>query len=349
MPDSTSENRFYQAIAIIQGTLSLDGSYPALNVDGQPFAAYVSVVARSKHKPGEVQSFRVYPCMRNGQKTFLVINVVNSQPTPITLKGCWDLYLGLPYFIIYRNKDTNPRDRLERNLVPVIWDEAPLPDGQFWEVEAEVHDGEFVVTKAEGPFEPPPTANLFSPKPFSAKTRKTSAPSTFKSQEIESTVQPATQPEPIAVQAQTIPSTLPLTIEEIRAMATPTKISLTCKLSQVPTYRELSNKQIEFYLQDRESERIFTVQMKPKMFKKLTDHGFADWVAAITGEIGTTTATGFELVNAAVQVFEKKPKGETEAGAGEKAMEAKPAIEVQPQGKDGMGKRRSLMNGVQVK
>jgi hypothetical protein len=349
MPDSTSQNRFYQAIAIIQGTLSLDGAYPVLTVGGHSFAAYVSVIARSKHQPGEVQNFRVYPCMRNRRKTFLVINVVDSQPTPIILKGCWDLYLDFPYFIIYRNKNTNPRDRLERNLVPVLWDEAPLPDGKFWEVEAEVRDGEFVVTKAEGPFEPPPTANLFSPKPFSAKTRKTSAPSTFKSQEIESTVHLSTSLEPIAVQAQTIPSTLPLTIEEIRAMATPTKISLTCKLSQVPAHRELPNKQVEFYLQDGASERIFTVQMKPKMFKKLTDHGFADWIAAITDEIGATTATGFELVNAAVQVFEKKPKGETEVGVREKAMETKPAVEVQPQEKDGVGKRRSLMNGVQVK
>jgi hypothetical protein len=132
-------------------------------------------------------------------------------------------------------------------------------------------------------------------------------------------------------------------------MATPTKISLTCKLSQVPAHRELPSKQVEFYLQDGESERIFTVQMKPKMFKKLTDHGFADWVAAITGEIGATTATGFELVNAAVQVFEKKPRGESEAGAQEKAVAQKPAAEVQLSEKNEVGKRKNLLNGVQMK
>jgi hypothetical protein len=132
-------------------------------------------------------------------------------------------------------------------------------------------------------------------------------------------------------------------------MATPTKISLTCKLNQVPAHRELPNKQVEFYLQDGESERIFTVQMKPKMFKKLTDHGFADWVAAITGEIGTATETGFELVNAAVQVFEKKPKGESDAGAQEKAGAQKPTAEVQPSEKGGVGNRKSLLNGVQMK
>jgi hypothetical protein len=50
------------------------------------------------------------------------------------------------------------------------------------------------------------------------------------------------------------------------------------------------------------------------MFKKLTDHDFTDWVAAITGEIGPATETGFELVNASIQVFEKKTR-DSDAGA----------------------------------
>ena len=56
-------------------------------------------------------------------------------------------------------------------------------------------------------------------------------------------------------------------------MATPAKISLTCKLNQLPAHRELPDKQIEFFLNDG-GDRIFTVRVKPKMFKKLTDHGF---------------------------------------------------------------------------
>ena len=64
--------------------------------------------------------------------------------------------------------------------------------------------------------------------------------------------------------------------------------------------------------------------MKPKMFKKLTDHGFADWIAAVTGEIGPATETGFELVNASVQVFERKAR-EADTGA-----EAKPVAEPKP-------------------
>jgi hypothetical protein len=351
MPDSTPKNRIYQAIAVVQGILSLDGPYPILSVDGHSFAAYITKTVRTRHKPGEVQNFKVYPCMRNRRKTFQIINVSNSQPTPLVLKGCWELYLGLPYFIIYRNEEMNLHDRFERNLVPVIWDEAPPPDGQFWEAEAEVRDGEFVITKAEGPFEPPPKARPSALEFSKAEPRPAKHSSAFKAQDEEHTAHLSTLIASIAVPAQTQPvaSTSPLTLEEIRAMATPTKISLTCKLNQVPAHRELPNKQVEFYLQDGESDRIFTVQMKPKMFKKLTDHGFADWVAAITGEIGAATETGFELVNAAVQVFEKKPKGESGARGQEEAGEKRSTAEVQPSEKDGVGKRKSLLQGVQMK
>lgn len=72
--------------------------------------------------------------------------------------------------------------------------------------------------------------------------------------------------------------------------------------------------------------------MKPKIFKKLTEHGFSDWVAAITGDIGEPTETGFELVNASVQVFERKPR-ETDAPAeaeAKAAAEPKPAAPAQP-------------------
>ncbi len=48
--------------------------------------------------------------------------------------------------------------------------------------------------------------------------------------------------------------------------------------------------------------------MKAKHFSKLTQHGFEQWVAAISGELGPATETGFELVNANIQVFEKQRK-----------------------------------------
>lgn len=212
-----------------------------------------------------------------------------------------------------------------------------------------MQDGAIVVTKADGPFDPPPKAQLSVNEPSDAELR------------------PAL-PKPRFVEATTVAVpvlTLSLTVEEIRAMATATKISLTCKLNQVPAHRELPDKRIEFFLQDGDSDRIFTVQMKPKMFKKLTEHGFADWVAAITGEIGPATETGFDLVNAAVQVFEKRARGEGDTGVegmaaalaqpetsgGEAVAKDKAVVELKgavAQTEKG-GKKKGLLDGVKLK
>ena len=165
--------------------------------------------------------------------------------------------------------------------------------------EAEIFEGKLVITKADGPFDPPPKATQFVP-PVSTQAKS------------ESIAAPPVEPL--------------LSIKDIRAMATSAKISVTCKLAVVPEHRELADKRIEFFLQDGESNRIFTVRMRLKVFKKLTDHGFTDWIAAITGEIGPVTETGFELVNASVQVFERKAR-EAETGAEAKA---KPVAEPKP-------------------
>ena len=145
MTDSTPPSRYYQAIATIQGTLSLDGSYPVINIVGLDFPAQASQAVRRNHQPGQVQSFRVYPGILNRQVGFRLINIVDTPPTPLTLMGCWELHQGLRYFGIYRNEIRNPRDRFGRTLVPVVWDDAPPPDGQFWEAEAELRDGVFVI------------------------------------------------------------------------------------------------------------------------------------------------------------------------------------------------------------
>ena len=290
---------FYQAIATLMGTLTLDDTRSTLTVGEFSYLAYATKTVRKKHWPGKEQNFVAYPFIRQKQLAFQLIKVVTSPETQILLHGCWELHKDTPYFIIYRNEIHNQSD-VKRSLVPVVWADAPAADGQFWQAEAELKDGEIFITKAVGPFDPPP------------KTKKVAS------------VPPVAQ---TIVQVQnSAPSApvLPLTVKEIRAMATAAKISLTCKLNQVPKHRELADKRIEFFLQDGESDRIFTVQMKPKMFKKLTDHGFTDWIAAITGEIGPATQTGFELMNSAVQVFEKKAR-EADTGA-----EAKPAAAAQP-------------------
>jgi hypothetical protein len=148
---SDQPQHFYQAIAILQGQLKLDGSHPILTIGDWDFPDYASKVVRRKHQTGRVQNFRVYPCVRHKQLAFQLVNVVDSPPTSVTLNGCWELHKDVPHFIIYRNGELSPGDRFVRNLVPVFWESAPPADGQFWQAEAEVRDGAFVVTKAEGP------------------------------------------------------------------------------------------------------------------------------------------------------------------------------------------------------
>ncbi|MCY7285108.1 MAG: hypothetical protein LH679_17135, partial [Cyanobacteria bacterium CAN_BIN43] len=172
MTNSIPHSRYYQSIATIQGTLSLDGSYPVINIAGLDFPAQALQAVRYKHQPGQVQSFRVYPCILNRQVGFRLINIVDTPPTPLTLMGCWELHQGLRYFGIYRNEIRNPRDRFGRTLVPVVWDDAPPADGQFWEAEAELCGSVFVITKAEGPFVPPPKAKLLDSDTATMETRQ---------------------------------------------------------------------------------------------------------------------------------------------------------------------------------
>jgi hypothetical protein len=323
MPDRPTAH-YYQAVATVQGELTLDGPDSALSVADSSFPAVVTRKVRKRYKPWLIQRFVVYPTIKKGQPALRVNNIVDRPIHPMILKGCWETRKDKPCMVVYRNELLHENDRHFETVIPVVWEDAPTPDGQFYELEAEVRDGGFFVVHAEGPYPPPPKATQFIPPPTPVK------------------------PEPAATQP--VPPVLPLTAKEIRAMATPAKIQVTCKLNEVPKHRELTDKRVEFFLKDGESDRIFTIRMKPKIFKKLTEHGFTDWVAAITGEIGPATETGFELVNAAIQVFEKKAR-EFEAVAKEKSGDGqKKAITVDESDKgDGGGKRKSLLDGVRMK
>jgi hypothetical protein len=35
---------------------------------------------------------------------------------------------------------------------------------------------------------------------------------------------------------------------------------------------------------------------------------FADWAGAVSGKLGQRTSNGFEVIDAGVQIFQKKPK-----------------------------------------
>lgn len=96
-------------------------------------------------------------------------------------------------------------------------------------------------------------------------------------------------------------------MKTVQQAATPAKIQVICKINQFPEYYIRPDKNYDLFLRD-DMGRIFTTCVKPKVFKKLSTHGFESWVAAITGDLGAPTHSGFELLNPAVQIFEKKQK-----------------------------------------
>lgn len=270
-----SQPRKYQAFGTVEGVLNLKAKHSTLLVGdiAFPIILYIPKKVRKFHLPGQVQRFCVFPGALHGKPALQLLKIVKTAPNGLKLKGCWEERWGVPYLVVYRNSLESPTDKVLRVLVPIDWENAPPTDGQFWELQAEIQGEQFKVIQAEGPFKPPKKATRYQPRP-------------------------KTTPE-------TAVTPTPLTLEEIRDMATPAKVQLTCKLNQVPAHRQLPDKKIEFFLSNA-SDRIFTVRMKPKQFKKLLNHGYENWVAAITGDLGEATATGFELVNPALQVFEKK-------------------------------------------
>ena len=316
MSEQTTEQaeRIYQAIGTVEGILELSDSRALLYIGETAFPVSVSPLVLKKHTPGEVQRFRAYPKLRQGKPSFSLASVTESPASSFILKGCWQDYLGMPYLVIYRNHIRSKKNQQLFHPVSVQWPDAPKPNGKFWELEAEFRDGAFVVVRAEGPFDPPPrvkppnlTRQQFGKEAKHQKTRPQftgDSPRIVKPQQLEAQVQAT-----------------PLTAQEIQKMAIPTKIQVTCKISEVPPCRELPSKEMEFFLAD--GERVLTVRMKAKQFNKLTNHGFEQWIAAISGELGPATETGFELVNASIQIFEKRPKIEAES-AGQKTQEVAP-------------------------
>ena len=92
-------------------------------------------------------------------------------------------------------------------------------------------------------------------------------------------------------------------------MAVQGKLELTIKINELPAIASKdTNGWITFNLDC--DGRIFTITVKPKVFKKLEDAqaNFPMWVAAIAGKMGEATETGFVLLEPNIQVFENKSK-----------------------------------------
>ncbi|OYE02809.1 hypothetical protein [Nostoc sp. 'Peltigera membranacea cyanobiont' 232] len=101
------------------------------------------------------------------------------------------------------------------------------------------------------------------------------------------------------------------------------KSEVTIKFSgELPTATPLENKKVAIEFTDQNGI-VFTAQVNAKSWRKAEASAseFADWAGAVSGKLGQRTENGFEIIDAGVQIFEKKAKepkpdvGVAEAGA----------------------------------
>lgn len=167
-----------------------------------------------------------------------------------------------------------------------------LPDnavGQFWKLECCRHGGQLVLKEA----------HLFVSPPREPKKL-------IASETIAQPKSPAVAPTPEARITDNLSPADP------NADTSPTtgKMEVVVKLNQFPDdVRTQDNGWKEFEVDT--GSIIVTITVKPKVFAQLTQahQAYPLWMAAISGQMGSTTATGFRLNSPSIKVFERKAKG----------------------------------------
>jgi hypothetical protein len=181
------KRKIYQAIGIISGMLVLtESQYSILTIGEHTYTVTVSRNVEEKHEPGQLQSFKVYPTIIEGQLGFSLREVIKKAPEKavIFLKGCWTIYREEPRLIIYRNRKGSDA----KTVLQLIWEEAPVPTvkRRYWEIEAELKGEKFEVIEAIGPFDPPRTSFRKTPRGIksdvSRPTLKGAEPKAIKSE-----------------------------------------------------------------------------------------------------------------------------------------------------------------------
>ncbi|HEY9859587.1 MAG TPA: hypothetical protein V6D16_08780 [Candidatus Obscuribacterales bacterium] len=77
----------------------------------------------------------------------------------------------------------------------------------------------------------------------------------------------------------------------------------------MPAAKPAPNKKVEIQLIDQNGI-VFTALINAKNWRKAEANAteFESWAGAVSGKLGQPTADGFEIVDAGVQIFEKKAK-----------------------------------------
>jgi hypothetical protein len=147
--------QIYQAIGVVTGVLNISNSKkPTLLIEEHTYRVSVNQRAFWKHQPGESKSFLAYPKIIDGKLGFILLWVKSQAPEThiFTLKGCWEEKENQAHLKIYRNQISSNGNFTS---LPLIWDDCPSADGQYWEIEAELRGDSFHVISAIGPFDPP--------------------------------------------------------------------------------------------------------------------------------------------------------------------------------------------------
>ena len=88
------------------------------------------------------------------------------------------------------------------------------------------------------------------------------------------------------------------------------KSEVTIKFSgSLPDAKPAANKKVEIELTDHQAQ-FFPLKLMQKASRQAETSAseFADWAGAVSGKLGQRTENGFEVIDAGIQLFEKKAK-----------------------------------------
>lgn len=90
---------------------------------------------------------------------------------------------------------------------------------------------------------------------------------------------------------------------------TEARSEITLKFNELPEALPAANKKVEISFTDQNGV-TFTALVNAKSWRKAEADvaSFSDWGGAVSGKLGQATSNGFEVVEAGIKVFERKPK-----------------------------------------
>jgi hypothetical protein len=146
--------KFYEGFGGVSGILdTTDSEKLVLLVEDRTYPVFATKNVFKQHQLEVVQNFNVHLGYIRDELGFVLLCVKEKARTTYNLKGCWETRQGLPKFMVYRN--IVPSRHARAVVLTLVWDDAPVADGQYWELVAELIGDSFVVLQAIGPFTPP--------------------------------------------------------------------------------------------------------------------------------------------------------------------------------------------------